>query len=125
MVSERAGMRRRLASIAVVSGFVALGIVGCTPAGDLPKFPGLYNVTRDAAVLSIKWVVGQAEGELIQESHGGEIEPIDPHHAATMFFHMMMALADDPNDFRMTPPPSAEDAAKLVTHVMLHGLAKR
>jgi AcrR family transcriptional regulator len=55
----------------------------------------------------------------------GELESVDPHHAATMFFHMMMALANDPNDFRATPPPPPDEAAKLVTHVMLHGLAKR
>ena len=55
----------------------------------------------------------------------GELEPVDSHHAATMFFHMMMALANDPNDFRATPPPLPDEAARLVTHVMLHGLAKR
>lgn len=55
----------------------------------------------------------------------GELEPIDPNHAATMFFHMMMALANDPNDFRTVPPPPADEAARLVTHVMLHGIARR
>ncbi len=55
----------------------------------------------------------------------GELEAIDPHHAATMFFHMMMALANDPADFRAVPPPPAEDAARLVSHVMLHGIARR
>ncbi len=55
----------------------------------------------------------------------GELDAIDPHHAATMFFHMMMALANDPNDFRVVSPPPAEAAAKLVSHVMLHGIAKR
>jgi AcrR family transcriptional regulator len=54
----------------------------------------------------------------------GELESIDPHHAATMFFHMMMALAKEPNDFRRVPPPPPAEAAKLVTHVMLHGIAK-
>ena len=52
----------------------------------------------------------------------GEIAPIHPHHAATMFFHMMMALANDPNDLRSIPPPPPEEAARLVSHVMLHGL---
>lgn len=55
----------------------------------------------------------------------GELEPVDSHHAATMFFHMMMALANEPNDFRSTPPPPPDEAAKLVTHVMLYGIAKR
>lgn len=55
----------------------------------------------------------------------GELEPIDPHHAATMFFHMMMSLANDPADFRVVPPPPVEDAAKLVSHVMLYGIARR
>jgi hypothetical protein len=41
-----------------------------------------------------------------------------------MFFHMMMALAKEPNDFRLVPPPPPDEAAKLVTHVMLHGIAK-
>lgn len=54
----------------------------------------------------------------------GELESVNPHHAATMFFHMMMALANDPNDFRSTPPPAPDEAAKLVTHVMLNGLAR-
>ncbi len=55
----------------------------------------------------------------------GELEPIDPHHAAIMFFHMMMALANEPNDFRVKPPPPPEESAKLVTRVMLHGIARR
>ena len=55
----------------------------------------------------------------------GELEPVDSHHAAMMFFHMMMALAHDANDFRSTPPPPPAEAAQLVTHVMLYGIAKR
>jgi AcrR family transcriptional regulator len=54
----------------------------------------------------------------------GELEPIEPHHAATMYFHMMMSLANDPNDYRSTPPPPPEEAAALVSHIMLHGLAR-
>lgn len=64
-------------------------------------------------------------GLFAQAIERGELEAVDPHHAATMFFHMMMALANDPNDFRSTPPPPPDEAAKLVTHVMLHGLARR
>ena len=64
-------------------------------------------------------------GLFAQAIERGELEPIDPHHAATMFFHMMMALANDPNDFRSTSPPPPDEAAKLVTHVMLYGLTKR
>lgn len=55
----------------------------------------------------------------------GELEPVDPHHAAMMFFHMMMALAHDPGEFQTTVPPPPDEAAKLVTHVMLHGLATK
>lgn len=55
----------------------------------------------------------------------GELEPIDPNHAAMMFFHMMMALAHDPGDFRKATPPPPDEAARLVTHVMLHGLARK
>ncbi len=64
-------------------------------------------------------------GLFAQAIERGEIESIDPHHAATMFFHMMMALAHDPNDFRTMSPPPPEDAAKLVAHVMLHGICRR
>jgi AcrR family transcriptional regulator len=63
-------------------------------------------------------------GLFAQAIERGELESIDPHHAATMFFHMMMALAKEPNDFRLVPPPPPHEAAKLVTHVMLHGIAK-
>lgn len=55
----------------------------------------------------------------------GELEPIDPHYAATMFFHMMMALAHDPNGYRTIPPPPPDQAAALVVRVMLHGLARK
>lgn len=63
-------------------------------------------------------------GLFAQAIERGELEEIDPHHAATMFFHMMMALAHDPNDFRIVPPPPPEEAARLVCHVMLHGMAR-
>ena len=63
-------------------------------------------------------------GLFAQAIERGELEPVDPHYAATMFFHMMMALARDPNDFRSKSPPPPDEAAKLVTHVMLHGLAR-
>lgn len=52
----------------------------------------------------------------------GELQPVDPHHAATMFFHMMMALAHDPNDYRVVPPPPPDEAAALVARVFVHGL---
>ena len=64
-------------------------------------------------------------GLFAQAIERGELEQIDPHHAATMFFHMMMALAHDPNDFRSMSPPPPEEAARLVTHVMLHGIARQ
>jgi hypothetical protein len=64
-------------------------------------------------------------GLFAQAIERGELEPIEPHYAATMFFHMMMALADDPNDFRGVAPPPPAEAAKLVTRVMLHGMARR
>lgn len=55
----------------------------------------------------------------------GELESVDPNYAATMFFHMMMALAHDPNDYRSVPPPPPDEAAALVTRVILHGLLPR
>jgi AcrR family transcriptional regulator len=64
-------------------------------------------------------------GIFSQAMANGELEPIDPSHAATMYFHMMMALTNDPNDYRSTPAPPPEEAAALVSHVMLHGLARR
>jgi TetR/AcrR family transcriptional repressor of mexJK operon len=53
----------------------------------------------------------------------GELRPINPHYAATMFFHMMMALAHQEPEFETVPPPPAEEAASLVIDVLLHGLA--
>ncbi len=57
-------------------------------------------------------------------SASGELEPVDPHYAAMMFFHMMMALANDPNDYRTVPAPPAEEAARLVARVFVHGLGR-
>jgi TetR/AcrR family transcriptional repressor of mexJK operon len=53
----------------------------------------------------------------------GEMRPINPHYAATMFFHMMMALAHQEPEFAAVPPPPADEAAALVIDVLLHGLA--
>jgi TetR/AcrR family transcriptional repressor of mexJK operon len=53
----------------------------------------------------------------------GEMRPINPHYAATLFFHMMMALAHQEPEFETVPPPPADEAAALVIDVLLHGLA--
>jgi TetR/AcrR family transcriptional repressor of mexJK operon len=53
----------------------------------------------------------------------GEMRPINPHYAATLFFHMMMALAHQEPEFEAVPPPPADEAAALVIDVLLHGLA--
>jgi hypothetical protein len=53
----------------------------------------------------------------------GEMRAINPHYAATMFFHMMMALAHQEPEFAAVPPPPADEAAALVIDVLLHGLA--
>lgn len=53
----------------------------------------------------------------------GELVPINPHYAATMFFHMMMALAHQEPEFATVPPPPADEAASLVVQVLLHGLS--
>lgn len=54
----------------------------------------------------------------------GEIQDVDPDVAATMYFHMMMALAKDPHHYRTTAPPPPEEAARLVARVMLYGLSE-
>ncbi|MBN1345989.1 MAG: hypothetical protein JXQ73_25085 [Phycisphaerae bacterium] len=69
----------RSVCIAAPMTAIVLWFGGCSPTVPLPRFPGLYDVTRGTALLSIKWVVGQAEGQLTQESHDGEIVPIDPN----------------------------------------------
>jgi len=52
----------------------------------------------------------------------GELIDIEPQYAATLFFHMMMALAHNERDFQAVAPPPAEEAAKLVVQVIMHGL---
>ena len=54
----------------------------------------------------------------------GELRSINPHYAATMFFHMMMALAHQEPEFETVPPPPAEEAAALVIDVIMHGLSR-
>jgi AcrR family transcriptional regulator len=54
----------------------------------------------------------------------GELAPIEPIYAATMFFHMMMALAHDPNEYRQITLPPPEEAAALVARVFVHGLGR-
>lgn len=54
----------------------------------------------------------------------GELRAINPHYAATMFFHMMMALAHQDPEFETVPPPPAEEAASLVIDVLLYGLSR-
>jgi TetR/AcrR family transcriptional repressor of mexJK operon len=54
----------------------------------------------------------------------GELQPINPHYAATLFFHMMMALAHQDPEFETVPPPPADEAASLVIDVLLHGLSR-
>lgn len=53
----------------------------------------------------------------------GEIRNIEPHYAATIFFHMMMALAKSDEDFQVMKPPPPEEAADLVVSILLHGLS--
>lgn len=55
----------------------------------------------------------------------GEIEPIDPDLAGTMYFHMMMSMANDPHGYRSVPPPPPDEAARLVSRTMMHGLVRR
>lgn len=55
----------------------------------------------------------------------GELEPIEPNHLATLFFHMMMALANDPNFYQQVPPPPPDEAAALVVRILLHGIARQ
>jgi TetR/AcrR family transcriptional repressor of mexJK operon len=55
----------------------------------------------------------------------GELRAIDPNLAATLFFHMMMALTHDEPEFNVFSPPPPEEAAALVVQVILNGLASR
>jgi hypothetical protein len=61
-------------------GVFALSSVGCFfPPGSLPEFPGLYNVTRGQAELTITWAIGPESGEFNHVASGGQFEPIDPN----------------------------------------------
>ena len=61
-------------------------------------------------------------GAIEQAIGAGELYPVDPHHAATMFFHMMMSLAHDPMNYQGVRPPAPDDAAALVARVFVRGL---
>jgi AcrR family transcriptional regulator len=55
----------------------------------------------------------------------GELRSVNPAYAATLFFHMMMALHSHDPEFDLIKPPSPEEASDLVIDVLLHGLAPR
>ncbi len=55
----------------------------------------------------------------------GELRAVEPHYAATLFFHMMMALAHQDPEFETVAPPPADEAAALVIDVLMHGLSRK
>jgi TetR/AcrR family transcriptional repressor of mexJK operon len=55
----------------------------------------------------------------------GEVRAVNPFYAATMFFHMMMALSHQDPEFEAVAPPPPDEAAALVIDILLNGLAPR
>ncbi len=80
----------------------ALGIAvltGCVPGTLPPEFPGRYDVTRGTAEIRASWIVDEGpDGEVVQDSAGGELEPLDandlPEFLATVADEWNQGLDD-------------------------------